>query len=148
LSCNSPPLFGYKILVDLKSSCLFQEKSLQETGFFGNFRGGAVLKGLSMRRRLFLFGLLLAPLALIAAPLAFADQPIVDAQMMKTILRPPTPQDEAFIDRIVKKVQRGKLPADLVDSTLDWARKKNKHRFNYFKQALILRAEQQGITLH
>jgi hypothetical protein len=76
-----------------------------------------------------------------------ADQTILDADTMKKVLRPPTPDDAAFIDRVVKLVSKGKLPADLVDSTLQWARKKNKRRFNYFKQALILRAADRGITI-
>jgi hypothetical protein len=44
-------------------------------------------------------------------------------------------------------VNRGKLPVDLVESTLIWARKKGKNRFEYFKNALILRAERQGISI-
>jgi hypothetical protein len=105
------------------------------------------LQGLSMIRRQFLYGLLMAPLALVSAGMLFADQTILDAGTMKKILRPPTPDDSAFIDRVVDQVKKGKLPADLVDSTLHWARKKSKRRFQYFKQALILRAAQQGIVV-
>ena len=100
-----------------------------------------------MFRRQFLSGLLLAPLALFSSRTLLADQTIVDADTMKKILRPATPDDNAFIDRVVKKVSKGKLPADLVDSTFEWARKKGKNRFQYFKQALILRAAQQGIVV-
>jgi hypothetical protein len=101
-----------------------------------------------MLRRQFLFSLLLAPLALVSAKTIRADQPILDAAIMKKILRPPTPDDNAFIDALVDKVKKGKVPADLVDSTLQWARKKYvKNRFQYFKQALILRAAQQGVSL-
>ncbi|MCC6125162.1 MAG: hypothetical protein IT426_09390 [Pirellulales bacterium] len=100
-----------------------------------------------MKRRQFLRGLLLAPLALVSARTLCADQTILDAETMKKILRPPTPDDDAFIDRVVAQVKKGKLPASLVDSTLQWARKKSKRRFHYFKQALILRAAQQGIVV-
>lgn len=101
-----------------------------------------------MFRRHFLLGLLLAPLALISTKSLHADQPIFDVEIMKKILRPPTPADSRFLERLVNKVKDGKVPADLVDSTLQWARKKYaKNRFEYFKQALILRAAQQGITL-
>jgi hypothetical protein len=102
-----------------------------------------------MLRRQFLFSLLLAPLALVSVKTLRADQPILDADIMKKILRPPTPDGNAFIDKLVNKVKKGKVPADLVDSTVQWARKKNsKNRFQYFKQALILRAAQQGVSLN
>jgi hypothetical protein len=100
-----------------------------------------------MFRRKFLIGLLLAPLALAAAPALCQEQPIFDADTMKKILRPPTEEDALWLDKIVKKVNRGKLPVDLVESTLIWARKKGKNRFEYFKNALILRAERQGISI-
>jgi hypothetical protein len=100
-----------------------------------------------MIRRQFLAGLLLAPLTLVCSSALFADQTILDAEMMKKLLRPPTPDDDAFIDRVANQVKKGILPASLVDSTLQWARKKSKRRFNYFKQALILRAAQQGIVV-
>ncbi len=106
------------------------------------------LRAFTMFRRHFLLSLLLAPLAMISAKTAHADQIILDAAIMKKILRPPTPDDNTFIDNLVDKVAKGKVPADLVDSTLKWARKKYvKNRFQYFKQALILRAAQQGISL-
>jgi hypothetical protein len=101
----------------------------------------------SMFRRQFLYGLLLAPLALVSSQTLLADQTIVDADTMKKILRPATPDDNAFIDRVVNMVSKGTLPADLVNSTFQWARKKGKHRFQYFKQALILRAADQGIVV-
>jgi hypothetical protein len=106
-----------------------------------------LFEGFSMFRREFLIGLLLAPLALVSSRTLLADQTILDVETMKRILKPPTPDDSAFIDRIVKMVQRGKLPADLVDTTLKWARKKSKHRFHYFKQGLIVRAADRGITI-
>ena len=100
-----------------------------------------------MFRRQFLIGLLLAPLTLAAAPALCQEQPIFDADTMNKILRPPTDEDAQWLEKIVKKVNRGKLPVDLVESTLIWARKKGKNRFEYFKNALILRAERQGITI-
>jgi hypothetical protein len=100
-----------------------------------------------MLRRQFLRGMLVAPLVLGMTPALLADQTILDAEAMKRVLRPPTEADNAFIDNVVAMVQRGKLPASLVDSTLQWARKKSKRRFHYFKQALILRAKEQGIVV-
>ncbi len=77
-----------------------------------------------MFRRQFLYGLLLAPLALVSAHTLLADQTIVDADTMKKILRPATPDNNAFIDRVVAMVDKGALPADLVNSTFQLARKK------------------------
>jgi hypothetical protein len=100
-----------------------------------------------MFRRQFLIGLLLAPLALVSTRSVRADQFFLDADTVKKILRPPTDDDAKWIDKLVKKVNKGKIPADLVEGTLIWARKKGKNRFEYFKQALILRAAQQGVKL-
>ena len=44
-------------------------------------------------------------------------------------------------------VNDGELPAELFEGTLEWARKKPRHKFQYFKHALILRAAQIGIDL-
>lgn len=100
-----------------------------------------------MLRRQFLAGLLLAPLALVSSQVLAAGAIVVDADTMKKVLRAPTPDDNAFIDRIFAMVDKGKLPGDLVNSTFQWARKKGKNRFHYFKNALILRAADQGITV-
>jgi hypothetical protein len=100
-----------------------------------------------MFRRKFLIGLLLAPLMLVSTPTVFADQPFLDAETLKKVLRPPTDDDAKWIDKIVNKVNKGKLPLDLVESTFLWSRKKGKNRFEYFKHALILRAAQQGIVI-
>jgi len=100
-----------------------------------------------MIRRQFLVGLLISPLVLVSAGSLLADQTVLDADTMKKVLRAPTPDDEAFLDRVAHMVKKGKLPVDLVDSTFQWARKKPKRRFEYFKQALILRAAEQGITV-
>jgi hypothetical protein len=100
-----------------------------------------------MFRRQFLASLLLAPLALASSQVLAAGPIVVDADTMKKVLRAPTPDDNAFIDRIFTMVDKGSLPADLVNSTFQWARKKGKNRFHYFKHALILRAAEQGITI-
>ena len=66
---------------------------------------------------------------------------------MKAALLAGTPQAQAFIDKVVARVDNGTLPLDLVQSTFLWARKKPARKFFYFKQALILRAADQGIKL-
>ena len=100
-----------------------------------------------MFRRQFLFGLLLVPLALGSSQAFGADRTILDADTMKKVLRPPTDADGKWIDKVVKLVDKGKLPVDLVDSTFQWSRKKGKNRFQYFKRGLILRAAERGIVL-
>jgi hypothetical protein len=77
-----------------------------------------------------------------------ADSTRLDAATMKAALRTDTAEEGCFIESVVKKVKKGILPADLVDSTFEWARKKpTRHRFQYFKQALIVRAAAIGITI-
>jgi hypothetical protein len=71
----------------------------------------------------------------------------LDANTMKAALRTATPEEDGFIDRVLAKVDKKKLPLDLVESTFLWARKKPRNKFQYFKRGLIVRAEQQGISL-
>ncbi|MGD0381924.1 MAG: hypothetical protein ABSA77_00285 [Thermoguttaceae bacterium] len=72
----------------------------------------------------------------------------LDATTMKAALRTTTIEEAGFIDYVLAKVNKGLLPADMVDGTFQWARKKPyKHRFQYFKQALIVRAERIGVNL-
>jgi len=71
----------------------------------------------------------------------------LDAATIKAALRTATPEEEGFVSRVVDLTNQGVLPADLVDSTLQWARNKSHHRFQYFKRALILRASRLGIQI-
>lgn len=80
-------------------------------------------------------------------PAGAASATRLDAATIKAALRTTTVEEQGFVDRVVALTNEGTLPADLVDSTLQWARKKPKHRFQYFKQALIVRAAKLGIDL-
>lgn len=71
----------------------------------------------------------------------------LDAATMKAALHTTTVEEEGFIDAVVKKVRDGDLPAALVDTTFEWARKKPKHKFQYFKKGLVTRAAEIGIAL-
>lgn len=71
----------------------------------------------------------------------------LDAQTMRSALRTATPEEEGFIDYVLTLVDQGRLPRPLVESTFQWARKKPRHRFQYFRYGLILRAAQKGIAL-
>jgi hypothetical protein len=97
-----------------------------------------------------------ASLFVILALLAFgristtlaADTARLDAATMKAALRTTTAEENGFIDYVLTKVSKGLLPAALVDSTFQWARKKPyKHRFQYFKYGLLVRAEKLGIKI-
>jgi hypothetical protein len=77
-----------------------------------------------------------------------ADSTRLDAETMKAALHTTTIEEGGFIDFVIGLVNKGNLPADLVDSTFEWARKKPyKHRFQYFKQGLIVRAAAIGINV-
>lgn len=71
----------------------------------------------------------------------------LDAPTMKAALRTETIEEEGFIEKVVKKAHDGALPPALVDTAFQWARKKPKHRFQYFKKGLITLAAEQGISL-
>jgi hypothetical protein len=71
----------------------------------------------------------------------------LDADTIKVALHTATPEENGFIDYVLKRVDKGTLPLDLVESTFLWARKKPRRKFQYFKQGLILRAADQGIKL-
>ena len=93
--------------------------------------------------------------AILAAPAAHAAQRLsVSADEMKTALHTARPEEDGFIDDVVDRVNNSerpaseRLPAALVESTFQWARKKNTHRrFQYFRYALVLRAGKIGINL-
>jgi len=70
-------------------------------------------------------------------------------------LRATTQSDKLFIDKVVRKVEKGKLPRSLVDSTFLWAREKANSKSEtrrlrpmvYFRPAMTLRAKRLGVAL-
>ena len=69
-------------------------------------------------------------------------------QRLESGLRPRTPAEFAFIKRVVKMVEQGKLPRRIVDVTFNWARKKfRRYRFPYFYRALRIEAAKRGIVV-
>jgi hypothetical protein len=101
-----------------------------------------------MRRNGILWGAIVALtlLAAVEARAATLSQPL-DADTMKAALQAGTPEASKFIDHVVAMVNKGRLPLDLVESTFLWARKKPRHKFFYFREALIRRAAAIGITI-
>ncbi len=58
-----------------------------------------------------------------------------------------TPDERAFVAKVVALVNDGTLPQSLVQSTFLWARYKKPYPMPFFRQALILRAQAVGISL-
>lgn len=94
---------------------------------------------------------LVALLVLALAPTARAADadvtPPLDADTMKAALRTATEEEDGFVERALKASHDGKLPAGMLESTFQWARRKQSHQFQYFKQALTLRAQEVGVSL-
>ncbi len=100
-----------------------------------------------------------APLAFIAAiffvpQLAEARQLGLTVDEIKNGLRTASPEENGFVEDVVDRVNNAnrpsneRLPAALVQSTFQWARGKNsRHRFQYFRRGLIIRAAQIGVRL-
>jgi hypothetical protein len=80
-----------------------------------------------------------------ASPARAADK--LDAETIKAILRTTVIEDKNYTAFLVTLADQGRFPRSLIDSSLDWARKKPEHKFEYFKQSLIVRANAAGITL-
>jgi hypothetical protein len=62
-------------------------------------------------------------------------------------LKARLPEEFAFVDRVVRMVDHGKLPLDMVQTTFLWARRKPIHQFQYFEHGLRMRAEEAGVRL-
>jgi hypothetical protein len=71
----------------------------------------------------------------------------LSSDQVKVALHTATPEENGFVDRVLAMVQAGTLPQDLFQSSFLWARRKQRHQFQYFKQALILRAADAGIQV-
>jgi hypothetical protein len=98
-----------------------------------------------MTRTHFALTLVLALLAAVGSRTAAASS--LDANTMKLTLHTATPEEEAFIDKVLRLVDKKTLPLEMVESTYLWAKKKPRNRFQYFQRALKLRAEELGIRL-
>ena len=106
-----------------------------------------------MHRRSAMITVVLLSLAM--AGLGHADSPPVDrggvaslADRLKTGLRVKAPRDVAFVDMIVERVQEGRLPEKLVDSTYLWAvRRGKKYPFPAFEHVIRLQADKLGVPL-
>ena len=89
--------------------------------------------------------LMVVVIAILTVRVARADD--LDPEQIKAVLHTTSDIEGGFIDRTVGMVQAGTLPRNLFTSCFIWARKKPRHQFQYFKQALTLRAAEIGINL-
>jgi hypothetical protein len=92
-----------------------------------------------------LFAATIAQAATVAQP-AKVNNPL-DAKTMKVALHVSEQEDDGFIELVLARVDAGTLPLDMVQSTFLWAKKKPRHKFQYFKFGLKQRAEDAGIKL-
>lgn len=99
-----------------------------------------------MSRRFFCLAIVLAASMIVWTQVACADGAL-DPEQIKAVLHTATIEEDGFICKTVRMVNKGSLPADLFQSTLQWARKKPRRKFQYFKHALVLRAAEIGIDL-
>lgn len=68
-------------------------------------------------------------------------------QQLETGLRPRTPAEFAFIQRVVALTKANKLPVKLVKVTFNWARRKRPYPFPYFQRALVIEAAKRNIVV-
>jgi hypothetical protein len=71
----------------------------------------------------------------------------LDPEQVKIALHTISDIEGGFVERTVAMVRAGTLPRDLFTSCFIWARKKPRHQFQYFQQALTHRAAAIGIKL-
>jgi hypothetical protein len=95
---------------------------------------------------LVLLTLLVAILAAAYQPAA-AQQTKLDAATIKAGLRTTAIEEKGFVDRVLKLMDEGVLPQSMVHGTFLWAKKKPRHKFQYFKFAMIVRASRIGVRL-
>jgi hypothetical protein len=95
------------------------------------------------------FSLLAGPIVLVTLTgECFAQtQEKLDADVLKAMLRTTTIEENDYIPFLVTLVDQQRLPRQMVDAALRWARNKTYRQFQFFKRAVIAEAKQGGITL-
>jgi hypothetical protein len=77
---------------------------------------------------------------------ARAEEPL-DPDTIKAVLRTTVVEDDNYTLFLTTLANQGRLSRDLVNSSLEWARKKATNKYQYFKQAVIAQADHVGIAL-
>lgn len=105
-----------------------------------------------MNRRIWIAAAVSRVAAFLSAAIALprvvrADVHRLDADTLKYALGVGRKEDKEFIDRVVAMMKSGDLPQSLVEKCFFWAKKKPKHKFYYFKRALIALAKSKDIVV-
>lgn len=78
---------------------------------------------------------------------AAAQQTDLDGPTIRAGLRTTFIETQGFVDRVVALRDAGVLPESMVNGTFFWAKAKRRHKFQYFKFAMIVRASRIGVRL-
>ncbi len=78
---------------------------------------------------------------------AWAATDGLDPEVLKASLRTATPEENGFIEYVVGLARSGRISPKIVQAAYLFAKTKPKHRFQYFKFAIIRLAAQEGIRL-
>ena len=103
--------------------------------------------------RAMLLGLLAVLAAWTAASIGAstaAPQAAVSPRLQETLekdLEARLPKEFEFIAKVIELVEVGTLPESLVRSTYLWARKKPRHKFQYFERGMRFRAGKLDVDL-
>jgi len=87
--------------------------------------------------RLLLLLIAIALTAGLCSPCPASDR--LDADTIKAGLRTTTIEEEGYVARVLHMADEGQIPYSMIDSTFQWARKKPRHKFQYFKHAMDIR---------
>lgn len=71
----------------------------------------------------------------------------LDPEVLKSSLRTATPEENGFIEYVVGLARAGRISPKTVQAAYLFAKTKPKHRFQYFKFAVIRLAAQEGVRL-
>jgi hypothetical protein len=68
-------------------------------------------------------------------------------EQLESGLRPRSPAEFAYVQRVVELTRENKLPLKLVKVTFNWARRKRPYPFPYFQRALTIELAKRGIRI-
>jgi len=91
-------------------------------------------------------GFLVTVLAVIAPRQTRAAERL-DVSTIKLALKASEEENQGFIERVVERMNEGRLSRASVTVAFGQAKKQAKHKFQYFKQAMIRLADREGVSL-
>ncbi len=101
-----------------------------------------------MCRRI-IFGLIILALVVTARTQREAQAAAVklDVDTIKRTLKVPEIENKGFIEKVVTLMEEGKIPRSYVTIAFLRARQRTRHKFQYFKYAMIRLAARKGVNL-